>query len=299
MTSLLLIAAVTFWGVSFVATKMCLDYLSPAEIIAARFALAMPVLIAVSLQKRLSFSFLRRYWTIVVAGALVLAAHLLIQVEGMKTTTATNTAWLITTIPVFIVVLSFFILKERINPRQIVGMVLAAFGVLILVSRGELGSLNFIKSYGDWMVLASCVTWAIYTILGKKIAGAPSLAVTTVILSVAAVVLVPPVFVTTGIAKYLSLPPRIIIALLFLGFFCLGLAYWFWTEALQRKTAGQVGVYLYLEPLSTTLVAPLVLGEAVTISLIGGGLLVAIGVWLVEHKSAVRGSINDRYAARP
>jgi drug/metabolite transporter (DMT)-like permease len=299
VTSLLLIAAVSFWGVSFVATKMCLDYLSPAEIIAARFVLAMPVLIAVSLQKRLSFSFLRQYWPVVLAGAIVLAAHLLIQVEGMKTTTATNTAWLITAIPVFIVILSFFFLKERINRRQMLGMAIAAAGVLVLVSRGDLGSLDFIKSYGDWLVLASCVTWAIYTILGKKITGAPSLAVTTVVLAVAAVILVPPVFITTGIAKYLSLPPKIIIALLFLGFFCLGMAYWFWAEALQRKTAGQVGVYLYLEPFSTTLVAPLVLGETVTISLIGGGLLVATGVWLVEHKSAVRGSINDRSAARP
>jgi drug/metabolite transporter (DMT)-like permease len=196
----------------------------------------------------------------------------------MKTTTATNTVWLITTIPVFIVITAFIFLGERIKLRQGIGMALAAFGVLILVSRGNLRSLDFIKSYGDWMVLGSCVTWAIYTILGKKITDSPPLAVTTAILTGGAIVIVPPVLIDSGPAIYLSLP-----ALLYLGVFCFALAYWFWIEGLKRKPAGQVGVYLYLEPISTMMVAPFVLGESITTSLLGGGSLVIIGVWLVER----------------
>ncbi len=284
MISLLLIAAVVIWGISFVATKLCLEYLTPPQIIAARLILALPVMFAVAGIKKLSFGFIRQYWKLTLGCGLVLVAHLLIQIEGMKTTTATNTVWLITTIPVFILIFAFVFLGERITLRQGAGTALAAFGVLVLVSRGNLGSLEFIKSYGDWMVLASCITWTIYTVLGKKIADSPPLAVTTAILAVAAIVVVPPTLIQSGTAVYFTLPPKIIIALLYLGIFCFGLAYWFWIEALKRKPAGKVGAYLYLEPLSTMIVAPMILDESITTSLIGGGIMVIIGVWLVEKR---------------
>ncbi len=283
MTTLLLIAAIAMWGLSFVATKVCLDYLSPAEIIAARFVLALPVLIVVVGMMRLSFDLILHQWKTTLACALILVIHLLIQVEGMKTTTATNTAWLITTIPVFIVMLSYFFLRERINRYQALGMAVAAFGVLLLVSRGNFRSLAFIRSYGDWLVLGSAVTWSIYTILGKKLAGAHPLAVTVSVLTVSAVMLVPPVAMRSGLAAYGHLPLKVVLSLVFLGVFCMGLAYWFWAEGLKRKTAGGVGVYLYFEPVSTMLAAPFVLGEAVTPASLGGGALVILGVWLVER----------------
>ncbi len=283
MTSFLLIAAVVMWGLSFIATKYCLRFLSPAEIIAARFVLAVPVLLIVVRVKRLSFELIRRQWMTAVACALVLVFHLLIQVEGMKTTTATNTAWLITTIPVFIVILSYFFLREKITGYQALGMAIAAFGVVLLVSRGRLGSLEFIQSYGDWLVLISAVTWSVYTILGKKLAGSHPLAVTTSVLTIAAVCLVPPVLMTSGVREYAALDWTALGALVFLGVFCMGLAYWFWAEGLKRKTAGGVGVYLYLEPISTTLAAPFLLNEPVTPALLGGAALVVAGVWLVER----------------
>jgi drug/metabolite transporter (DMT)-like permease len=295
MTSFLLIAAVAMWGLSFVATKMCLAYLSPPEIIAARFVLGLPVLFAVVGIKRLSFAFLRRHWKLTLACALILVAHLLIQVEGMKTTTATNTAWLITTIPVFIVIFAFFFLKERIGIGQGIGMALAVGGVLVLVSRGHFNSFNFIESYGDWLVLSSCLTWTIYTVLGKKITDSPPLAVTTAILTGSALLVVPPVLIVSGPGVYLTLPPRIIGALIYLGVFCFALAYWFWIEGLKRKTAGQVGAYLYLEPLTTMIAAPVILGEAITPSLIGGGFLVAIGVWMVDRGNQGKSPLRWRF----
>lgn len=285
MTTFLLIVTVFLWGTSFVATKVCLPYLTPAEIIAARLVLALPVLGIIVRAQKLSFGFIRKIWKYLLASAVVLVVHLMIQVEGMKTTTATNTAWLITTIPVFIVILSYFFLKERITLRQLCGMAVAAGGVIVLVSRGDFKSTDFIKSYGDWLVLGSAFTWSIFTILGKKLTGGASLAITTSLLILAAIIVVPATLVHSGVREYFSLPLKVVIALLFLGIFCMGLAYWFWTAALSRKTAGRVGVYLYLEPLSTMMVAPLVLGEPITIPLILGALLVIFGVWLVERRN--------------
>ncbi|MEZ5359926.1 MAG: DMT family transporter [Candidatus Zixiibacteriota bacterium] len=284
MTAFMLIIAISLWGASFIFTKLCLEFLTPMEIVASRFILAVPVLLLISWKKKLSFRFFTQRWKIVIVCSLVLIAHLLIQVEGMKTTTATNTAWLITTIPIFIVAFSFFFLKERMKVRQLLGVAVAAFGVFVLVSRGNLTSLEFISSYGDWMVLVSCITWSVYTILGKKLSDTSPLAVTTLVLTIAALGVCPPVFIHSGISKFATLPAKVIYSLIFLGVLCMGIAYWLWTEALKRKTAGQVGVYLYFEPITTMLIAPFVLNEAITSSLLAGGALVIIGVWLVEKK---------------
>ena len=287
MTSILLIAAVVLWGLSFVATKLCLELMSPPEIIAGRIVLALIVLGIIARFKRLSFVLLKRRWKLLLASAMILVVHLLIQVEGMKTTTATNTAWLITTIPVFIAVLSYLFLGEKMTPRQIGGIIVATFGVLVLVSRGNLSSLEFIKSYGDWLVLASCLTWSIYTILGKRLEKENPLAVAIMILATTAIVIVPPVLTTSGWKFYFKLPAVQTIALLFLGIFCLGLSYWFWFEGLKRISAGRVGTYLYLEPLSTMLAAPYFLDESITSSLLIGGILVIFGVWLVQYNKAL------------
>ncbi len=121
--------------------------------------------------------------------------------------------------------------------------------------------------------------------MARKLSSAAPLAVNNVVLTIAAVIIVPYVLFTSGFKPFISLPPKIIIALIFLGVFCLGLAYWFWTEALRRKPAAKVGAYIYLEPLSTMAVAPFVLNESITVFHILGGGLVILGVWLVEKKS--------------
>lgn len=288
MTSSLLILAVSLWGASFVATKVCLPYLTPAQIVAARFILALPVLLLAVRQQKASFTSARKNFKVLFLSAIILVVHLLIQVEGMKTTTATNTAWLITTIPVFIVILSYFFLKERVTARQGVGMMIAAAGVLVLVSRGNLTSLDFLSSYGDWLVLGSAITWSIYTILGKKLTGGSSLATTTALLALAGLILVPPTLIMSGVQPYLDVPWQVVVALLFLGVLCMGLAFWIWALALSRKTAGRVGTYLYLEPVSTMITAPLILGEAITPSLLTGGALVILGVWLVERRNGAK-----------
>ncbi|MFZ6020317.1 MAG: EamA family transporter, partial [Chloroflexota bacterium] len=65
---------------------------------------------------------------------------------------------------------------------------------------------------------------------------------------------------------------------------CSGLAYIFWYDALQAMPSAQVGVFLYLEPLVTVAVAGAVLGEALTAATLAGGIIILLGVWLVNRQ---------------
>lgn len=285
MISFLLLLAVIFWGLSFVATKMALQYLSPLEIIALRLLLGAPVLYLIVMAKKIDISFKKNDIAILLMTSIVLAVHFLIQAFGLIYTSATNTGWLIATIPVFIAILSRLFLKEKVSPVKLLGILIATVGALFLISKGKLTTLDWLKSVGDWLILSSCVTWAIYTIITRDLTRRyHPLAVTLAILIFPALLLNAYCAYTTPISKLLELPLTIIGALVFLGVFCLGLAQWVWLEGLARKSATEVGVFLYIEPIVTTLGAIPILGESINLFGIAGALLILLGVFLVQRR---------------
>jgi len=282
-TTLLLTITVVAWGWSFVATKICLDYMSPEEVVGLRLIIALPVLLVILAARRIKLPFDGRYrWRLLISGA-VLALHFLIQVIGMKYTSAINTAWIIGVIPLVLIVFSFVFLGERIGVYGILGVGIATIGILTLISKGQYSNFGWLKSVGDWMILASTHTWAIYTILTRDISrNRDSLAVTVGVFLPAALGLFLYMLFTSDWSKFLSLPAEPIIAMLFLGIVAMALAHWFWQMGVASIGAAKAGVFLYLEPLATTALAVPLLDESFGLFTASGGLLVLLGVYIAE-----------------
>ncbi|UCD64973.1 MAG: DMT family transporter, partial [Candidatus Zixiibacteriota bacterium] len=251
-----LLLAIIFWGWSFVATKILLDYVYPAELMGLRFNIGLPVLYAVVLTKRVKLSFAKNHRWQVLLGAAIITAHFLIQITGIKYTSATNTGWIIAVTPLVLAVLSFLILRERLGLREVLGIAVATAGIVLLVSRGKLTSLDWIQSVGDWLILASAHTWALYTVATRDLSRTYNpLAVTFSILLPSAVILVGYMVFTSDWSTFLHLPGEAIVALLFLGILSLAVAHWFWQEGVSGLGAARAGIFLYLEPLATTALA--------------------------------------------
>ena len=288
LTNFLVFTAVAFWGLSFISTKKVLPYLTPSEIITVRLLLGAPVLYLVARVRGTKFDFESKDRTVIIVAAIILGAHFLIQTLGLNFTTATNTAWLIATIPAFVAVLSRIFLKERLNLRRITGIALGTIGVILLVSKGNIGRLDWLYSFGDWLVLVTCLTWSVYTIITRNITRKyRPLALSVVILLIPAVSLSLVTLISTPLAKFYNLPLEALGWLLFLGIACLGLAHWFWLEGLSRKGAVEVGAYLYLEPVVTTIAAGPILGEELGLMVILSAVLILAGVYLVERKPRI------------
>jgi drug/metabolite transporter (DMT)-like permease len=169
-TRLLLLFTVIVWGWTFVATKICLAYVSPAELLGLRLLIALPILLIVIIVKKVRFEFSRGDYGRILLGSLVITSHFLIQITGLQYTTATNTGWIISVTPLIMAVLSFLFLKERIGVAQVLAIAVATSGILLLMSRGDLTSLGWLRSTGDWLVLVSAHTWAIYTVVTRDLA---------------------------------------------------------------------------------------------------------------------------------
>jgi drug/metabolite transporter (DMT)-like permease len=282
---LLILLAIIFWGTSFVATKTVLQEIKPVTIIILRlvFASVLLTIIALSTKKKFSINLKSHGWIFILA--LVAVFHLWIQVTGLQYTTASNTGWIIGTAPIFMAILGFAFYKERITLLQFTGILVALAGLLLLIGKGEITNIGLIENKGDLLVLGSAFTWGVYSMVNKKISLSYSPLMTILYLFLMmAVIIIPFNLDSETINSIINLSLISWMWILFLGFFCSGVAYVIWAQALRDMESAKVGAFLYFEPLVTVVAAWFFLNEEITLLMIFSGLLITAGVFIVNKE---------------
>jgi drug/metabolite transporter (DMT)-like permease len=279
--------AIALWGVSFVATKAALRDVSPVTLIFTRFAFGSIVLFLVLGIRREPLVPPRDTLPVLaLLGFVGIFVHQMLQANGLTLTTAIRTGWLIALTPIWSAVLSTILFGESFGVRKTAGLLLGTAGAILVVTRGQisLDVLALPTTIGDLLILASTVNWAIYSILGRqtlKRLGSTRAMAAAMLLGWAMIV---PFFIrNAGWHDYEALSLGGIVSILFLGIGCSGLGYWFWAAALERVQPTQVAAFLYAEPLVTLVAATSLLGESLTASTILGGMLVILGVAVVQR----------------
>jgi drug/metabolite transporter (DMT)-like permease len=285
------LAAVIFWGFSFIATKATLKEVHPFTLLTLRYAIGTLLLLSVQLKRDRAFFkiFSRRDWIHLFVLAIIGVTGLgLLQAYGLLYTSAINTGWIIAINPILITLSARFFLGEVITPRKVLGILLGFFGIFLIISKGNfsLSLFRIASTYGDFLVFTSAIAWTTYTIGGKGlISRFPSLATVTVIMISGCLTVLPLSLLKGEWGNLLHLSSTAWAGIFFLGIFCSGLGYLFWYSALENMDSGVVGMYLYLEPFVTLIGATLLLGEKIHwITLTGGGMTLA-GVFLATRRT--------------
>jgi len=282
--------AVSAWGGSFVATKIALRELSPVALVWTRFALGIPVLGLFVLGRR-QFRWVRGrdlgYFLLV--GFLAITFHQWLQSNALLTSQATTTGWIITTTPLFIAVLGGIFLRERLGAADVLGILIAAAGVLLVVARGDPRAIMVgrLGAPGDVLILISAVNWAVVSVISRHGLKRHPAALMMFYAMLLGWILTTILFLAkSGFRGVGPLSTSGLEALLFLGPICSGVAYVFWYDALERLPASRVGVFLYLEPLVTVAVAAWLLREPIRVGTMIGGAIILFGIWLVNRRRA-------------
>jgi len=284
--------AVMVWGASFIATKVALQEVSPVTIVWLRFTIGVVVLgLAVLLRKQLAPPDRKEWLYFALLGFLGITFHQWLQSNGLKTSEASTTAWIVSTTPIFMALLGWLVLKEKLGWLKTSGILLAFAGVMLVVSKGNLSTIAIGKfgAPGDFLILVSAVNWAVFSALSRRGLKSHPASLMMFYLMLLGWVFTSIWFLTsslilpgTGFSEIFSLSQNGWGSIAFLGVFCSGLAYIAWYDALQVLSTAQTGVFLYLEPLFAIVVAAIVLGEQITLASILGGAVILFGVWLVN-----------------
>jgi drug/metabolite transporter (DMT)-like permease len=276
-----------FWGGSFIANVIALRSIGPIEIASLRFFIAAPVLaICTYLWKgKELFHIDRKDWgTIIIMALTGVTLQYIVQVSAQDYTTATNASLLINTSVFFIFIFSAIFLAEKMTMWRIVGAILGFAGVGLLVTDGSLSFDLGGHSLGDMMIILSALMWAIYSIYGKDISKKyHPLTILNYVFILGTIGFIPFYFLTPHL-PLTSIPLPAIAAVVFLAVFCSIIAYLVYNIALEKMDASKVAVYVYFVPLSTIILAAIVLGEAITPSSLSGGIMVLAGMYIAQKE---------------
>lgn len=183
---------------------------------------------------------------------------------GLQSTAAVNAVLINCSAPLFILLSSWAIERERATVRQIAGILISLAGILVILSRGELARLLELEFHsGDAWILLAMPVWGFYSVLLKRrppeLGGVHFLFV----LCVAGVLLLAPAFALQA----LRTPPRLPTAPEALGVLYVALAasvgaFICWNRGVAIVGANAAGFTLYLLPAFGTLLAIAFLGES-------------------------------------
>lgn len=280
--------AVVVWGASFIATKIALRDISPAAIVWLRFAVGLVILGgAVAWRGQFSIPPVREWGYLILLGFLGIAFHQWLQSNALITSEASTTAWIVATTPIFMAILGWLLLKESLGWVRSGGILLAAVGVLLVVSHGDLAAVTIGRfgAPGDVLILISSINWTVFSILSRRgLRQHPAAWMMFWIMLSGWLITSALFFAQSNLQELSQVTANGWLAVAFLGIFCSGLAYIAWYDALQALPAAQTGAFLYIEPLVAMVVAAVLLGERISgASLLGGGVIL-LGVYLVNRE---------------
>ena len=280
---LVLLGTAVVWAASFIFVKISLGEVGPFNLALHRFLIAAPVLymilkmsgriIPVSKQDLPGLVFLA------LTGVTLLYA---VQFLALVYTTATNSSILINTSAIFVSVLSFTV-GEKLTGRKFVALILAFAGVVLTASKGNLEFLHAETLKGDLLMIFDGFLWALYTLGGKRLLERYNPETLTVYAFAIGAVLLIPFAYAEGIASPVTFSTMTWISIAFLALFCSVFGYVVWYSALSVMEATKVAVFVYLIPLFTAVMAYFALGEDIGPFTVLGGILIVLGVYLVER----------------
>ena len=276
-TDLGLLALAVIWGVNFSVVKVVLEELDPLALNALRFPLAVFALFLI-LRSAGGPALPRRQdvLRVVLLGLMGNVAYQLCFIIGIDWTRAGNASLLLSTTPVWTVLLSALAGHEHPTRWVTVGILGTLVGmILVVIGSGDGISLDSSTMRGDLLMVVASVLWSIYTVAGRgPVAQYGALRMTTWTLYVGTPILVVLGLPSLARTELSAVSPQAWAGVAYSGFLSIGLAYLLWYRGVQRLGNNRTAVYSNLVPVAALFTAWVWLGEIpAPLQLAGAGVI--------------------------
>ena len=277
-----LIVALT-WGGTFINSKiLILHGMSPTEIFVVRFLLAYICIWFIS-PKRLFCQNWKDELRMLLLGITGGSLYFVTENMAVGLTYVNNVSFIVSTAPLITTLFALVVYREfKAGWRLIAGSILALMGVGIVIFNGQV--VLRLNPIGDLLALGSAVSWAVYSLLIRKVSQNYNAVFLTRKVFFYGLITMLPVFAVKPWQFPLRdfLKPEIYGNVLFLGFIASFLCFALWSWVIDKLGALKTTNYTYLNPLTTIVASALFLDEPMTvIAYIGSGMILS-GVILAK-----------------
>lgn len=283
------LTAASIWGGMYVVSKVVLEVIPPFSLLTLRLlmgALALGLVIYFRARKTREPIVVtqQNFWTSFLVGVVGYGISLGFQFVGTKLSTASNGSLVTSATPAFVLLFAPFLLGEKPTTRRIIALVISTLGVLAVIDprNAELSPSLF---WGNMSLLAAALTWALYSVLVRKVSKSLDLLTSSTIMLLGGVPSSIAFSVweinTQGIGE---ITWGIIGGLLFLGIVSTAIAMFLWNYAFAELPAAVASLTFFAQPVVGTLLGWFFLSEQVTPLFIAGGVLIGIGILIASRE---------------
>ncbi len=294
---LLAILTIAIWGVTFVNTMVLLQHgLQPMEIFLVRFVLAYFCIWTVSPRRVRSSS-----WTdeavFLLLGLVGGTVYFVAENTALQLSYVNNVSFIVCTAPLITTLLAIFFLRSvRATPPLLAGSLVALAGVALVIYNGHF--VLQLNPLGDLLALTAAASWAVYSLLIKRVSSRYSPAYITRKVFFYGILTVIPLFLLAEVVSLPGIQPwrfpfagfldtAVWTNLLFLSLIASFACFLWWSIAVKQIGALRTSNYVYLNPVTTVVASALVLQEPMTFLAVVGSILILVGVFVANKFSSL------------
>lgn len=290
LAHLLAVFTMLIWGVSFVATKLAVQYVSPDEVVFWRVIVAIIFLFAFH-PRFFTWQGLETELLMALSSLTGITVYQMLENYAVAFSQPSNVSVIVSTAPFFTVIVArLFFRTEKIRPSFLIGFVVAITGICLFSFQGK--DLHF-GYLGDALALGAAFSWGFYQsivrlLTQKRINQA---AMTRRIFEYAALTLLPSQLVKADAQSLHNVfHTPALFYILFLGALCSALCFFIWNFSIKELGAVKSSVYIYLNPVFTLVASALILSERLHPLALLGVVLTFIGLFISneDSKNALR-----------
>jgi len=279
-----LILVALFWGGTFISTRIVAQNFGPFTGAGLRYTVALIFLVPLAFRQNRNFfkDGLRKLPLMVALGLTGIFGYNYFFFKGLKSIPASRGALLVSLNPLFVMLLSALVYKEKITKLKLLGVLVSLIGLMIVVSRGQVASIFSSFQAGDLFMLGCPVTWAIYTIIARSV-----LQHTTPLQATTCASLTGLCFLLLFSLSEPAMPKitlEIGASLLYLGLIGTVVGFVWYYDGIQKIGATRTAIFTNLVPVFAIILSVLLLHEEVIWFTWIGGILVLSGVWITNSQ---------------
>ncbi len=274
------------WAINFIVAKFAVRELPAVMTAGLRTVLAGALIWPIYFWERRAKG--GSTWTkadlpmLVYLGLFGVVLNQLFFVIGISRTSVAHAAIMIGMTPILVLVIASAIGQESISVTKLIGMAVALAGVVALQFAPSNGTGTSFA--GDFFIFLASFTFALFTVMGKRVASTfGSITVNTFAYVGGGATLLPVTLWQAYGFPFRHVSWAAWASIVYMAAFPSVLCYIIYYYALSYIPASRVSAFSYLQPLLATVMAIPLLGETPTMSLVMGGSLVLLGVFVAER----------------
>lgn len=270
------------WGSLYIVSKIALRSIPPVTLLALRYLVSIPALLLI-LKLRGALKPVKKedMGTIAAIGLTGYFASFCLQMLGINRLTGSVSSLLGAMNPIFIPILASVFLKERLTAAKAGCVALSMAGVVMIVGVG-----GTVDMPGAALMLGSVFLWSTASIIIRRIAGKYDPMQVAMMAMVVALPLTALWAWTEWGTHTVAFTTESVLAVLYMGLMGTAAAHSLWNLSLSLMDASFCSMFYPMQPLVSSVLGVLLLGERITANFVAGGLIICCGIVLAVRSGA-------------